>query len=42
MHMPDIVIAFFAGCVLGFGVGYVVREQMSRKRRRRYGERRGT
>jgi len=36
-HMPDIAIAFLVGCALGFGVGYGVREQMSRRRRRRYG-----
>jgi|SRR5262249_41837089 len=40
-HMPDIVIGFLVGCALGFGVGYGVREHVSRKRRRRYGERTG-
>jgi len=37
--MPDIAIVFLVGCALGFAVGYGVREQMSRKRRRRFAER---
>jgi hypothetical protein len=39
--MPDIVIGFFIGCALGFLIGFVVREQMSRKRRLRNRERTG-
>ena len=39
--MPDVVIAFLVGCALGFGIGYAVRERISRQRRRRYGERTG-
>ena len=37
--MPDTVIAFLVGCTLGFGVGYAVRERVSRQRHRRYRER---
>jgi len=33
--MLEIAVAFLIGCALGFGVGYGVREQRSRKRRRR-------
>jgi hypothetical protein len=32
--MPDIVIGFLVGCALGFWLGYAIREQKSRKRRR--------
>jgi hypothetical protein len=32
----EIAVAFLIGCALGIGVGYSVREQMSRKRRRRH------
>jgi hypothetical protein len=32
--MPDIMIFFLVGGALGFGVGYAVRERMSRRRRR--------
>ena len=39
--MPDVVIAFLVGCALGFGIGYAVREQMSRSRHRRHRERIG-
>jgi hypothetical protein len=38
--MPD-MIAYLIVFVLGFAAGYGVREQASRKRRRRYVERHG-
>src|SRR5262249_50527280 len=34
MRMPDIAISFLVGCALGFGIGYAVRERISRRRRR--------
>jgi hypothetical protein len=34
--MPDIVIAVLIGCALGFGIGYAVRERVSRERHRRH------
>ena len=37
--MPDVVIAFLIGCALGFGIGYAVRERVSRERHRRHRER---
>jgi NhaP-type Na+/H+ or K+/H+ antiporter len=39
--MPDIVIAIFVGCALGFAAGYGVREHMSRQRHRRARDRAG-
>jgi len=39
--MPDILISFLIGCVLGFGAGYGVRERVSRQRHRRHRERLG-
>ena len=30
--MPDVVIALLIGCALGFGIGYAVRERVSRER----------
>jgi len=35
------VIGFLIGCALGFGIGYAVREYMSRKRHRRAREQAG-
>ena len=37
--MPDVVIAFLFGSALGFGIGYGVREYISRQRHRRHRER---
>ena len=37
--MPDFMIAFLVGCALGFGIGYAVRERVSRERHRRHRER---
>ena len=37
--MPDVVIALLVGCALGFGIGYAVRERVSRERHRRHRER---
>jgi uncharacterized membrane protein SpoIIM required for sporulation len=39
--MLEITVAFLIGCALGFSVGYGVREQRSRKRRRRLREQNG-
>jgi len=39
--MPDIVIALLVGCAVGFGIGYAVRERISRERHRRHRERMG-
>jgi hypothetical protein len=39
--MLEIAVAFLIGCALGFGVGYGVREQRSRKRHRRLREQNG-
>jgi hypothetical protein len=40
-YMLEIVVAFLIGSALGFGVGYGVREQRSRKRHRRLREQNG-
>jgi hypothetical protein len=37
--MPDVMIALLVGCALGFGIGYAVRERVSRQRHRRHRER---
>jgi NhaP-type Na+/H+ or K+/H+ antiporter len=37
--MPDVMIALLVGCALGFGIGYAVRERVSRERHRRHRER---
>jgi len=39
--MLEIAVAFLIGCARGFGVAYGVREQRSRKRRRRLVEQNG-
>jgi hypothetical protein len=38
-HMPDLAFAFLVIFALGFAIGYGVRENMSRKRHRRFAER---
>jgi hypothetical protein len=37
--VPDVMIALLVGCALGFGIGYAVRERVSRQRHRRHRER---
>jgi hypothetical protein len=37
--MPDVMIAVLVGCALGFGIGYSVRERVSRECHRRHRER---
>jgi len=37
--MPDVMIALLVGCALGFGIGYAIRERVSRERHRRHRER---
>jgi hypothetical protein len=37
--MPDVMITLLVGCALGFGIGYAVRERVSRERHRRHRER---
>ena len=39
--MPDLVIGLLIGGALGFGIGYAVRERVSRSRHRRNRERIG-
>jgi hypothetical protein len=37
--MPDFLIGLLVGCAFGFGIGYAIRERISRQRHRRYQER---
>ena len=39
-HMLEIAVGLLVGCAFGFGVGFGVRELVSRKRHRRSAERR--